>query len=154
MTTAWLVGGAQWLPILNSDEVQFGIPTNLLARCAFEECSWRPEVIDGTVPSSAGALGILQLMPQFFASVRVPIPFTLADTMAQIKESAQLLSAMHQRFGDWQVAVAAYNWGGGNVHHEWAMDADEYILADMPPQTQKYVREVFADVPLPGALLT
>ncbi len=154
MTPTWKVGGEQWLPLLESAETQHGIPTDLLARCAFQECSWIPAQIDGTQPSSAGALGILQLMPQFFASVRVPVPFTVADTAAQIQEGAQLLAALYARFADWQVAVAAYNWGSGNVHHEWAMDADEYVLADMPPQTQNYVHKVFADVSLPGALLT
>jgi membrane-bound lytic murein transglycosylase D len=71
-----------------------------------------------------------------------------------IESAASLLAALNARFGDWQVAVAAYNWGGGNVHHAYAMDADEYELKDMPPETQQYVIHVYADVPGPGALLS
>jgi hypothetical protein len=31
--------------------------------------------------------------------------------------------------------------------------ADTYILADMPAETQKYVREIVNDVPIDGALV-
>jgi soluble lytic murein transglycosylase-like protein len=145
--------GPAWMPVLNAVEVNESLPADLLARIAFQESSFRPGVIDGTVPSDAGALGIMQLMPQFFDSVKAPIPFGPVDTRAQISQSAQLLASLYERFKDWQVAVAAYNWGGGSVHHQWVTDSSTYILADMPTQTQNYVKQVFADVPLPGALL-
>jgi soluble lytic murein transglycosylase-like protein len=119
---------------------------------AFQESSFRPGIITGAITSSVGALGILQLMPQFFQSVNVPKPFTAADTQAQINESATFLASLWRRFGDWQVAVAGYNWGGGDVHHEYVVDHNRYVLADMPPQTQSYVRNVFTDVPIQGVL--
>lgn len=153
--TGWqFVGdGPIWMPALNAAEDRFGIPANLLARVAYEESTFRPGVINGVIPSSVGALGLMQLMPQFFASVRAEIPFSTINTRAQIAQSGELLSSLHQRFSDWQVALAAYNWGGGNVHHEYAKDADKYILVDMPDQTQKYVKEIIGDVPLMGALI-
>jgi Transglycosylase SLT domain len=143
--------GPKWLATLNAAEVQFGIPSNLLARMAFEESSFRPEVINGTVASKPGALGILQLMPQFFKTVNVSTPFTEDDTRAQIGESAKFLSNLFARFGDWQEAVAAYNWGAGNEHHE-CVTHGSYELADMPLQTQNYVTQVFSDVPIRGVL--
>jgi soluble lytic murein transglycosylase-like protein len=154
MNTSWMDSGEGpvWVPTLNSAELQYSIPTNLLARIAFQESSFRQGVILGLVPSSVGALGIMQLMPQFFASVRVPTPFTDADVASQIDEAVGLLRRQYDRFGDWQEAVAAYNWGGGNEHHSY-VEHGSYILADMPPQTQNYVKEVFADVPIQGALL-
>lgn len=155
MTDAWKdeEDGPKWVPILNEAEVAFGIPTDLLARIAYQESSFIPGQIDGTIASSVGALGLMQLMPQFFDSVKVPRPFTDADTNAQIKQSATLLVSLYHRFGDWQVAVAAYNWGGGNVHADYIKDGDEYVLSDMPSQTQNYVKKVFGDVPIAGALL-
>ncbi len=144
--------GPIWLPALNAAERQFTIPTNLLARVAFEESSFRPGVISGMIKSAAGALGLMQLMPQFYASVHLPIPFTPASTQAQIIEAAHFLASLYGQFGDWQEAVAAYNWGAGNEHHEY-VEHGSYELADMPPQTQNYVKQIFADVPLPGALL-
>jgi soluble lytic murein transglycosylase-like protein len=145
--------GPQWMPTLNAAETLLEIPTNLLARCAFQESTFRHEVILGLIPSSCGALGILQLMPRFFSSVLVPVPFTPENITAQISESAAFLASLYTRFSDWQVAVAAYNWGGGDVHHEYVLDHNKYVLSDMPTQTQNYVRKVFSDVPLAGALL-
>lgn len=155
MTTAWMsVGdGPQWMSALNSAEALCQIPPNLLARCAFQESTFRHEVILGLIPSSVGALGLMQLMPRFFSSVLVPVPFSPEATATQISEAAKFLADMYERFSDWQVAVAAYNWGGGDVHHEYVIDHDSYVLTDMPTQTQNYVKEVFADVPLAGALL-
>jgi soluble lytic murein transglycosylase-like protein len=154
VTDAWMNDGdgPKWIPALNAAEAARGIPTNLLARMAFQESSFRPGVISGVIPSDEGALGLMQLLPQFFKSVCVPVPFTDDDTNAQITEAAAFLVSLYGRFGDWQEAVAAYNWGAGNEHHESIIDGG-YVLADMPPQTQTYVREVFGDVPIPGALI-
>jgi soluble lytic murein transglycosylase-like protein len=151
--SAWKSGGDQWLPLLAAAEVKHGIPTDLLARIAFQECSWRPGVILGVIPSSAGALGLMQLMPQFYESVRVPRPFTAEATIAQIAEAAEFFAGLWRRFNDWQEAVAAYNWGAGNEHHSY-VEHGAYILADMPIQTQNYVKNVFTDVPIQGALLS
>jgi soluble lytic murein transglycosylase-like protein len=144
--------GPAWAAALGVAEQQNGFPTGLLARIAYQESTFRPGVISGLIPSSCGALGLMQLMPQFFSSVRVAVPFTSADTNAQVGQAAALLKAQYARFGDWQEAVAAYNWGGGSLHHDYVVHG-QYALADMPTQTQNYVREVFADVPIQGALL-
>ena len=149
MSDAWKSAGqAQvYMHALNAAEVQFKIPTDLLARIAFQESSFRVGVISGAIKSSAGCIGLMQLNPVYY-------PHAGESAIADIQSAAELLVANHDRFKDWQLAVAAYNWGGGNVHHEYAKDADKYVLADMPTQTQNYVKDVFADVPLPGVLLT
>jgi len=138
---------SKWLPALRAAEVAHGIPTDLLARIAYQESSWRPEVIDGTVSSGPGALGLMQLMPQYFSSVRVPVPFTDGDTAAQIEQAATELARLYRVFGDWQLAVAAYDWGQGDV--------SDYLAGtkDMPTETQNYVAHVFSDVPVPGSLV-
>jgi soluble lytic murein transglycosylase-like protein len=154
MSDAWKSAGDGpiWLPALNAAEQRLSIPSDLLARMAYQESSFRAGIITGAIPSSVGALGLMQLMPQFFQSVNVPKPFTAGDTQAQINESANFLAGLWRRFSDWQVAVAAYNWGGGSVHHEYVIDHNRYVLADMPDQTQSYIRNVFTDVPIQGAL--
>lgn len=152
-TPSWKVGGEGWLSALAAAEASHGLPVDLLARMAFQECSWRQGVIDGTIVSPAGALGILQLMPRFFTTVRVPVPFASTDTLLQIAEAVTLLAALHRTFNDWQVALAAYNWGQGDVEHAYAMDADQYELKDMPTETRNYVTQICADVPVTGVLL-
>jgi soluble lytic murein transglycosylase-like protein len=131
---------AQWLPTLNAAEDAAGIPTDLLARIAYEESHFRESIIRGTHPSTAGALGIMQLMPQYFQSVRVAIPFTDSDVASQITEAANFLASLYTRFQSWELAVAAYNAGAGNVQK----------YGGVPPfaETQKYVTDIMADVPV------
>lgn len=139
--------GPLWVPVINAAENLNSIPPNLLARMAYQESHFRPEIIDGSMASSAGALGILQLMPQYFASVRVPRPFSAQDTAAQISEAAGELSRLYGVFQDWAIAVAAYNDGQGNVNRYLAG------TRPLPPATLSYVSDVLADVPVSGANL-
>jgi peptidoglycan DL-endopeptidase CwlO len=131
--------GPTWVPVLNQVEGQYGLPADLLARMAYQESSFRESVIRGTTASTAGALGILQLEPAYFSSVRVPKPFTDADVRAQIGQAAQQMQSLYSQFGDWSLALAAYNAGAGNV--------EKY--GGIPPftETQNYVADITADVP-------
>lgn len=144
----WLTEGQgpTWVPTINAAEEQYGIPHNLLARVAYEESHFRPDIIQGRNLSPAGAIGIMQLLPKFFPGAGV-------SPAADIYAAAGLLADLYDRFHDWQIALAAYNWGQGNVHHEYAKDAHQYILADMPGETQNYVKQITADVPIPGVLV-
>lgn len=134
--------GPTWVPVINETETSLGIPTNLLARMAYQESSFLPDVIDGTQASSAGALGILQLMPSEFSSVQVATPFSSADTQNQISQAGQYLVQLYQQFNDWGVAVAAYDAGPGTMQN---------VLAGteaMPTETQTYLADVLSDVPV------
>lgn len=131
--------GPKWVPVLNAAELQYGIPTDLLARVAYQESHFRQEIIDGTDVSPAGAMGLMQLEPPFFASVRVAVPYTDADTNAQIQEAAKALVSDFEQLGDWQLAVAAYDAGLGAVK--------KYNGVPPFPETQRYVAQVTADVP-------
>jgi soluble lytic murein transglycosylase-like protein len=109
---------------------------------AFQESSFKPAVIDGTEASAPGALGILQLMPQFWSTVRRPIPFTDDDTHAQIVQAAGFVAELHAKYGDWAETLAAYNFGPGNE--------DKYLqhkIAGLPAETKNYVSKILADVP-------
>jgi soluble lytic murein transglycosylase-like protein len=135
--------GPKWVPFINLVESSLAIPPDLLARMAFQESSFLPARIDGTQPSPAGALGILQLMPQFFVEVRAPIPFSESSVQSQIRRAGQYLVSLHARFGDWAEALAAYNFGPGNE--------DKYLqhkIAGLPAETTNYVTEILADVPM------
>lgn len=133
----WKDGGEQYLPTIAQDEIAFGIPTDLLARIAYQECSWRPEVIYGQIKSPAGAVGMFQLMPQFF-------PNAGRSWEDDSVTAGDYLTQLYREFKDWQMAVAAYDWGPGNLR--------KYPGIAMPLETKNYVVSVFTDVPVEGSL--
>jgi len=137
---------AQWIPALNAAELRYGIPHNLLARLAFEECSFLPDIISGAEKSSADCVGIMQLNHVYY-------PNAGQDPVADIATGGGLLLSLYNRFNDWQVALAGYNWGGGNVHRQYVEDG-AYVLANYPQETKKYVTEIVRDVPVTGSLVS
>jgi soluble lytic murein transglycosylase-like protein len=138
--------GPVWMPTLVAAEAQYAIPQYLLARVAYQESRFRADIIDSTVCSKAGCVGLLQLNPEYFPNAGI-------SPDNDIETAAQLLVALYARFKDWQIVLAAYNWGGGNVHHAATINAHQYLLREMPTETQNYVREILADVPVPGVLV-
>jgi soluble lytic murein transglycosylase-like protein len=127
--------GPLWIAALHVAEIRHGIPHDLLARVAYQESRFRSDVINGRVRSSAGAIGMMQLMPQFFPNAGVSV-------LADIETAADLLASLYKRFNNWQTAVAAYNDGGGNI--------DQVMKGSrpLPLETKNYVAQVFADVPV------
>jgi soluble lytic murein transglycosylase-like protein len=139
--------GPTWVPVIHQTEDLLGIPSNLLARQAYEESAFRSDVINGTHVSSAGALGILQLMPNYFETVNRPVPFTRQDTLDQISQAGGEMVRLYHVFGDWGLALAGYNDGQGNV--------TAYLNGSraLPTETIKYVTQILGDVPVAGATL-
>jgi cell wall-associated NlpC family hydrolase len=103
----------------------YGVPANLLKAVASAESAFQPGAV-----SSAGAEGLMQLMPSVASSLGVD-PF---DPNQAIPAAARLLSSYREQFGSWPLALAAYNAGPGAV--------EEY--SGIPPyaQTTAYVSSV------------
>lgn len=141
--SSWMTSynAQKWATALSSAESRHAIPAGLLSRIAYQESHFIQSIIDGTEPSPAGALGMMQLMPQFFATVQRPVPFADQDTLDQIEEAATLLSGLYAHFGDWTAATAAYNAGEGTINR---------VLAGtltLPTETANYIAKIGADLP-------
>lgn len=139
---AWMSAGEgpQYQSTFNQVELQNGIPTNLLFRIGYQESHFRQDIIDGVTVSSAGAVGIMQLLPQYF-------PGAGQDPATDIQTAGAYLAKLYAQFGDWQVATGAYNDGPGN------MTAILNGTKTMPLETENYITGVFADVPVAGSLV-
>ena len=109
-------------------EKQNGIPTNLYARQLFAESSFRADAV-----SSAGALGIAQIMPETAKDLRVD-PLNPAQA---IPAGARYLSWLYRETNDWRAALIAYNWGIGHVQN--------YGVDQSPAESQQYADEILAD---------
>lgn len=85
---------------------QHGVPPALLAAVGWVESRYQPDAV-----SSAGAIGVMQIMPFVADELRVDP----TDPAQAIDGAARLLRSHYDRFGSWDLALAAYNAGGGAV---------------------------------------
>lgn len=116
-----------------ADQIQstasaLGVPPQLALNVAQSESSLDPNAV-----SSAGAQGLFQLMPATAAQLGVTDPF---DPTQNIQAGITYLAQLFQQFGNWADALAAYNWGPGNVA--------KYGAAAAPASTQNYVTGILA----------
>lgn len=111
-------------------ETNFGIPQPMLARLLYAESRYRADIISGATRSRVGAVGIAQFMPATAASLGVdPL-----DPVAAINGAGRYLRQLYGMFGDWNYAIAAYNWGPGNMRKYLAGS-----VSTIPDETRKYL---------------
>ena len=112
--------------MIASAAARYGIPTALAMAQANAESGYNPNAV-----SSAGAGGVMQLMPATAASLGVTDVF---DPVQNIDAGFRYLASLYKQFGDWALALAAYNAGPGNVAK----------YGGVPPfaETQNYVSTV------------
>lgn len=102
-----------------------GIPEDLFLRLIQQESGWNPAAV-----SRAGARGLAQLMPDTAALLGVDPD----DPRQNLDGGARYLRMMHDRFGNWRLALAAYNAGPEAVERH----------RGIPPfaETRQYVRAI------------
>ena len=125
---------AKYADTIAMAEAQNGIPPNMLARLLYQESRYREDIITGKTRSPVGALGIAQFMP---ATAREMGIDPLNPPQA-INGAARYLARLYDKFGNWTEALAAYNWGSGNVQRKG--------LANAPTETRNYFVQILADV--------
>lgn len=141
MTASWKTGVyPQYAVLIANVENQYGIPTDLLARLLYQESSYNPAIVNGTQRSSVGAIGIAQFMPATAAQFGIDP----SDPTQAIPAAGKYLSQLYNEFGDWQLALMAYNWGPGNVSNYVASGESNTV----PTETQNYVADITGDVPV------
>ncbi len=71
------------------------------------------------------------------------------DVLASTRAALDYLTRLHGMFGDWHLALAAYNWGEGNVQraikrNQQAGLPSDYASLKMPAETRDYVPKLQA----------
>ncbi len=94
-----------------------GLDPNLLKAVIRTESSFRKDAV-----SSAGAMGLMQLMPGTAESLGVTDAF---DAEQNVNGGAAYLKKLLDRFGDIRLALAAYNTGPGRVASLQIADPDD-----------------------------
>ncbi len=116
------------------------------------ELVWLAEVESGFNPtalSPAGARGLFQLMPATARELglRTALPDERIHPAKSAGAAARMLRGLHARFGDWPLALAAYNAGPGRVQR--TLDQKKArtfaeIAPALPVETRMYVPKVLA----------
>ena len=92
--------------------------------------------------SSAGAIGLMQLMPGTAAALGV----NPTNPQQNLLGGAKYLASLDKEFKNWQLALAAYNAGPGTVESLVKQHGDSFaaIAHFLPAQTQNYVNSITA----------
>ncbi len=126
---------------------QFSIPEEALY--ALIKCE---SGFDSSAVSSAGAVGLCQITPIAFEEVSEYVLYDhfefgmMYDPETNIRYGACYLARQYDRFGDWKLALAAYN-AGPTVVSDWLKNPDyadgEGGLKTIPyKETREYVKRV------------
>ena len=102
--------------------------------------------------SHVGASGLWQFMPatgRHFGLEKTPLYDGRHDIYAATDAALNYLQYLHGMFGDWSLALAAYNWGEGNVgravNRARAQGLEPtYENLRMPNETRNYVPKLLA----------
>jgi membrane-bound lytic murein transglycosylase D len=141
----WPKGAVEIVPKMKTVFASEHVPPQLV---------WLAEVesgFDARAQSPAGAGGMFQLMPA--TAKRFGLSLWPRDQRhepeAAADAAARYLHDLYQQFGDWRLAVAAYNCGAGAVqkslerHHAKTYEG---ISTHLPAETQMYVPKVEATI--------
>jgi membrane-bound lytic murein transglycosylase D len=129
------------------EEVQRrGMPAEL-ALLPFIESAFNPQAV-----SSARAAGMWQFMPltgKDFELKQNLFRDDRRDVLASTRAALDYLQKLHGLFGDWHLALAAYNWGQGNVQRAILRNQRAglpigYLDLSMPDETRNYVPKLQA----------
>ncbi|OSP55625.1 lytic transglycosylase [Pseudoruegeria sp. SK021] len=115
----------KYLPVAKAAARRHKIPESLFVRLVQQESGWNP-----TAVSPKGAMGLAQLMPDTARMLGVDP----SDPEQNLLGGARYLRQQYDKFGSWQLALAAYNAGPGAVQKH----------NGVPPyrETQNYVRAI------------
>ena len=125
-----------------SDE--FSVPSELVFAVIKVESDFKSDA-----KSSVGAIGLMQMLPstyEWLASKLGDAPFAamLYDPETNIKYGTYYLQYLYAKFGTWEKAVIAYNWGEGNFAR--FLESHEYTEGEYSSipvrETRNYVSKV------------
>jgi membrane-bound lytic murein transglycosylase D len=139
------VGAARYLSVVRAAFAAEGVP-EALVWLAETESSFNPRA-----RSPAGARGLFQIMPETARGLGLSLfPFDQrAHPERSARAAARYMKTLYARFGDWPLALAAYNAGQGTVARTLtARGATDFagIAEHLPAETRLYVPKVLATV--------
>lgn len=131
-----------YTPLIKSAAANSGVDANLLAAQIQQESGGNPNAINNKDIAVTGqpSIGIAQFQPATAAQYGVTNP---KDPAQAIPGMAAYMSDLTKQFGgDYKKALAAYNWGPGNLTQAIATYGDKW-QDHIPASTQTYIDGIF-----------
>lgn len=133
------------MPVLREAFAAEGVPP---------EIAWLAEAestLNPAARSPAGAKGLFQLMPTTAKALGLStfLPDERTDAEKSARAAARYLRTLHDKFGTWPLAFAAYNAGEGRVRRlleKRRAATFAAIAAALPSETRMYVPKVCATI--------
>jgi soluble lytic murein transglycosylase len=126
--------------IIRTHAANYDLEPTLLAAVVYTESKFDP-----SARSSAGAVGLMQLLPETAKGIAVRtggarfVVGDLLDPEVNVRYGSWYLRNLIRRYGDLPTALAAYHAGPGNVDR-WRAEG----LGIQFPETRSYVARVLA----------
>jgi len=138
--------GSRYLFHIVEEIERRGMPTEL-ALLPFIESAYNPEAM-----SVARASGMWQFIPstgRMYDLTQNVFRDDRRDVLASTRAALDYLGRLYGMFGDWHLALAAYNWGEGSVQRAMARNQrlgkpTDYLSLNMPAETRLYVPKLQA----------
>jgi len=138
--------GSRYLFHIIEEVEKRGMPAEL-ALLPFTESAFNPQAM-----STAKASGMWQFVPatgRDFSLKQNIFRDDRRDVLASTRAALDYLGRLHKMFGDWRLALAAYNWGQGNVQKAIARNQKAGLPTDyeslrMPEETRYYIPKLQA----------
>ncbi|MBS0367744.1 MAG: transglycosylase SLT domain-containing protein [Proteobacteria bacterium] len=138
--------GQRYLYYIVEELERRGMPTEL-ALLPMVESAFNPMAL-----SSAQASGLWQFVPSTGKTYRLEQNWWVderRDVIASTNAALDYLQYIYEMHGDWQLALASYNWGEGAVGRAVAKNRaagqpTEYQYLNMPGETRYYVPKLQA----------
>lgn len=131
---------ARWQPIVAEAATRFALPANWIVRVMQAESGGKTMLNGQPITSAAGAMGLMQVMPDTYAAMRqnYHLGADPYDPHDNILAGAAFLRAMYDRYG-YPDLFAAYNAGPGRFEDFL------YRHRPLPAETRAYVARILAD---------
>ena len=122
----------------------YSVPEELVYAVIKVESNFDPETV-----SSAGAMGLMQMLPSTYEWLTGKLGDSYSEQMlfdpeTNIKYGTYYLQYLYSRFGTWEKAIIAYNWGEGNFSR--FLESEGYTEGDYDSipvtETRNYVKKV------------
>jgi membrane-bound lytic murein transglycosylase D len=146
--TSWLIRSKQYLPMIQQELKAAGLPLDL-AYLAMIESGFNQRAC-----SSAQAIGLWQFMSETGKQYDLRIDSYVDERRhaeKSTKAAVAMLGDLYHEFGDWNLAVAAYNAGSGrigmglkkyNASTFWDLAREQYLSLE----TIRYVPQLMAAI--------